>query len=203
MSTCPRQSSLLTSDQQDRERLERIAKGHRESFELMYIDYHRRLSRFLLRLSDDYALTEEVINDTMLVVWDEAINFRGASRVSTWVMSIAYRKAVSTLRSIDRRKNRERKAAVGESLATGAGNESMANQQWLKRALEKLSVEQRMSIELTYYLGYSCAEIAEICDCPVNTVKSRLHAARKRLRKVLPDLADAGLADEEVHHAVE
>jgi RNA polymerase sigma-70 factor (ECF subfamily) len=50
--------------------------------------------------------------------------------------------------------------------------------------------EQRMVLELTYYLGYSCAEIATIMECPVNTVKTRMFHARRKLRDLLPQLAE-------------
>ena len=60
---------------------------------------------------------------------------------------------------------------------------------WLGRALNGLPTEQRAVLELTYYLGYSCEEIAAIMECPVNTVKTRMFHARQKLRVALPALA--------------
>lgn len=62
----------------------------------------------------------------------------------------------------------------------------------LGRALALLSPEQRAVVELTYYEGLSYPEIANLLDCPTNTVKTRMFHARKRLRETLPGL---GLAD--------
>jgi RNA polymerase sigma-70 factor, ECF subfamily len=59
----------------------------------------------------------------------------------------------------------------------------------LEHALERLSPDQRAVLELTYYLGHSCGEIAAIMDCPVNTVKTRMFHARNRLRVLIPALA--------------
>ena len=68
--------------------LRRVADGDRDAFRRLYSQYHRRLHRFLMRLTRDRQLAEEVINDTMLVVWQHARDFRGASRVSTWILGI-------------------------------------------------------------------------------------------------------------------
>jgi len=54
-----------------------------------------------------------------------------------------------------------------------------------------LPLEQRLVLEFAYDMGYSCEEIAEIMDCPVNTIKTRLFHARRKLRDILPDLAGA------------
>jgi RNA polymerase sigma-70 factor (ECF subfamily) len=59
----------------------------------------------------------------------------------------------------------------------------------LERALGCLSPDHRAVLELTYYLGHSCGEIAAIMDCPINTVKTRMFHARNKLRALLPVLA--------------
>jgi RNA polymerase sigma-70 factor (ECF subfamily) len=59
------------------------------------------------------------------------------------------------------------------------------DRQWLDHALEQLPLEQRMVLEFTYYFGHSCEEIADIMECPVNTVKTRMFNARRKLRVIL------------------
>ncbi|MEM6640665.1 MAG: sigma-70 family RNA polymerase sigma factor [Pseudomonadota bacterium] len=180
------------SDALDRARLARVAQGDMVAFESLYADYHDRIARFLLRLSDDHALVEEVINDTLYAVWNQADTFRGSARVSTWIMGIAYRKAISSLRSRERRKNRENDVALqAEQRVKSTEIERTAQSEWIELALSRLPIEQRATIELAYLLGYTCREIAEVQSCPVNTVKTRLFHARRRLRDLLPDLADA------------
>src|ERR1700752_1619529 len=81
------------------ELIAKIAKGDRRSFEEIYNLYHRRLARFLTRLTRRYDVAEEVINDTFWVVWRKARTFRGDSQPSTWILGIAYRKARNAIRS--------------------------------------------------------------------------------------------------------
>jgi len=82
----------------DRRLLQKVAAGDREAFRELYVVYHRRLARFLVRLTRRYEVAEEIINDTLWVVWRKAGEFRGDSRISTWIMGIAYRRALKTLR---------------------------------------------------------------------------------------------------------
>ena len=88
----------LLRGQNDRELLVKILEGDREALRGLYLIYHRRLSGFLLRFTRRTDLVEEVINDTLYVVWCNAGEFRGDSRLSTWIMGIAYRCALKTLR---------------------------------------------------------------------------------------------------------
>ena len=67
------------------ELLRRVAARDEEAFEALYRIYHRRLSRFLMRLTPDYAIAEEVINDTMHIVWDKAEQYDGRAKVSTLI----------------------------------------------------------------------------------------------------------------------
>jgi RNA polymerase sigma-70 factor, ECF subfamily len=166
----------------------RVADGDRKAFEELYHLYHRRMARFLTRLTRRYDLAEEVINDTFWVVWRKARTFRGDSQPSTWILGIAYRKARNAFRASARLAEKNLEAQeVPLTTEAPAGAEELRD--WLVRALEELPVEQRMAVELCYELGYSCEEIAAIMDCPVNTVKTRLFHARAKLQKLLPQLA--------------
>ena len=74
--------------------LARISGGDLRAFEALYRTYHPRLTRFLMTLLGRPPLVEEVLNDTMLVVWKRPEGFNGASKVSTWIFAIAYRTAL-------------------------------------------------------------------------------------------------------------
>src|SRR5262249_35903607 len=173
----------------EKDLIARIADGDRKAFEELYYLYHRRLARFLTRLTHRYDLAEEVINDTFWVVWRKAADFRGDSQPSTWILGIAYRKARNALRAAARagEVNLEEESAP----LTQSDEPFRAEQlrDWLERALAQLPPEQRLGVELCYELGYSCEEIAAIMGCPVNTVKTRLFHARAKLQKLLPQLA--------------
>ncbi|MBV9343564.1 MAG: sigma-70 family RNA polymerase sigma factor [Gammaproteobacteria bacterium] len=171
------------------ELIRRVAAGDRRAFEELYHLYHRRMARFLTRLTHRYDVAEEVINDTFWVVWRKAGDFRGESAPSTWILGIAYRKARSAFRANARRPEENLEVLpdvlTHETPATGA-----ELRDWLGQALDALPVEQRMAVQLCYELGHSCEEIAAIMNCPVNTVKTRLFHARAKLQRLLPQLAE-------------
>jgi len=169
--------------------LERIAVGDKQAFQSLYVTYHRRLARFLTRVTRRYDVAEEIINDTLYVVWCKAAQFRGEARVSTWIMGIAYRRALKTLRRLDANPCGVALEIGDDQAVVAPFEEDMELSQWIERALERLPVEQRLAIELTYYLGHSCEEIAQILECPVNTVKTRMFHARRKLRSLLPRFA--------------
>jgi RNA polymerase sigma-70 factor, ECF subfamily len=166
----------------------KIAEGDRKAFEELYCLYHRRLARFLTRLTRRYDIAEEVVNDTFWVVWRKARSFRGDSQPSTWILGIAYRKARNAFRSSARLA--EKNLQLEQLPPTDeepSGSEELRD--WLGRALAEIPLEQRLAVELCYELGHSCEEIAKIMDCPVNTVKTRLFHARAKLQRLLPQLA--------------
>ncbi len=169
--------------------LQRVAGGDREAFRELYVSYHQRLARFLTRLTRRYDVAEEIINDTLWVVWRKAPEFRGGSKVSTWILSIAYRRALKTLHRLNLGAMVALPDAASVPSETGAATDDRGDlRDWLDHALIQLPADQRLVIELTYYQGLSCAEVAQIADCPVNTVKTRMFHARRKLRLLLPRL---------------
>lgn len=170
------------------ELIARIGAGDRKALEELYSLYHRRMARFLMRLTHRYELAEEIINDTFWVVWLKAREFRGESLPSTWIFGIAYRKARNAFRSASRLAAQNSLEALS---AAGASEPFVAEElrDWLQQALAQLPAEQRLAVQLCYELGYSCEEIAAITNCPANTVKTRLFHARAKLQKFLPQLA--------------
>ena len=184
--------------QQDEDLIRAIAGGDREALDTLYLGYHRRLARFLSRMTPRYDSVEEIINDTFMVVWQRAKDFRGASRVSTWIIGIAYRVALKSLR----RNDGLLWAQSSESLPEGSFDPTEAAElrDWVARGLNQLPLVQRLTMELAYHMGHSIEEIAEITECPVGTVKARMFHAREKLRQYLPMIAGIG-ADEIINHA--
>jgi RNA polymerase sigma-70 factor, ECF subfamily len=172
-------------DDDDRDLLRRIGCADRDAFRQLYLDYYKRLARFLRRVTRHYHDVEEVINDALLIVWQRAGDFRGASRVSTWIFAIAYRCA---LKSVRRSTARSRLTGLefenGAAVVEDAARET-EEQQLLDLGLSCLPLEQRVVLVLAYTMDYSCEEIAAIAGCPVNTVKSRMFHARRKLRTII------------------
>jgi RNA polymerase sigma-70 factor (ECF subfamily) len=173
------------SNERERALLERISVGDRDAFRELYLHYHQRLARFLMRVTHRYEDAEEIINDTLWIVWQRAADFRGASQVSTWIMGIAYRRALNVIRrAAVHQRVMALEALEGEAVEADLGD-ALAKRQMLDFALAQLPLEQRLVLELTYYLDHSCEEIADIMECPVNTVKTRMFNARRKLRAIL------------------
>jgi RNA polymerase sigma factor (sigma-70 family) len=176
----------------DEQLIKRIADHHDlQAFEALYRSYFPRLKRFLDRMTRSATLIEEILNDTMLVVWQKAATFNGTSKVSTWVFSIAYRKALQALRDVDDPVEMDFEQICAEINAQPEHEIQQRQQQRnIGRALDTLPMEQRTVVNLTYYHDMGYQEIAETMDCPVNTVKTRMFHARKRLRILLSSLME-------------
>jgi len=178
-------SSGSSSKARELELLRQVAAGDRTAFKELYLIYHRRLARFLMRMTSRHDLIEEVINDTLWTVWLKAGDFRGDSLVSTWIVGITYRRALKALR----RHGTARPMLVEDVAVAPDVQLEAENREWLGLALAELPLEQRMVMEFSYLMGHSCEEIAQIMQCPVNTVKTRMFHAREKLRRSLPRLA--------------
>ncbi|SFD51527.1 RNA polymerase sigma factor [Paracidovorax konjaci] len=178
-------------DSDDLALLREVAAGNRAALADLYRSYHRRLGQFLTRLTRRTDLIEEIINDCFWVVWQKAEGFRGDSKVSTWLMGIAYRCGLKVLRQdggLSAMEELDDELANAPALGTDPF-ENRELRDWLAKGLEKLSVDQRLVLELAYTNGHSLEEIAVITQAPVGTVKARMFHARVKLRNLLPALA--------------
>ena len=172
--------------------LARVRNRDIQAFEELYRDYHPRLTRFLSSLVRRPQMVEEVLNDTMMVVWSRAGTYNGKSKLSTWIFAIAYRTAMKALRRMDEPVE-DPNADVRESPEPGPdlllGRHR--THRILMGAIDRLSADHRAVVDLTYFHEMGYREIAEIMDCPVDTVKTRMFHARRHLRRALAgELAD-------------
>jgi len=167
----------------------RIATGDERAFAEFYALYRRRLARFMGRVIASPDAVDELINDVMYVVWQDAARFQARSRVSTWVFGIAWHKAV---RALDRQRRFAGLQELDLDELPAEDRGSLEERDWLRRGLDRLPPEQRLVVELTFFVGCSYEEISAIADCPVNTVKTRMFHARRKLRGILNALEGAG-----------
>ena len=170
----------------DGELLERIKARDMSAFERLYRIYQPRLGRFVTNLVHRPELVEEVLDDVMMAVWNSAGNFRGASRVSTWIFGIAYRQAMKARRRWDMPVEQEPDL---EQASPDDGPDELLHQSRrsdaLRSAMDELTADHRAVLDLTYFHGMGYREISEIVGCPVDTVKTRMFHARRRLKRVL------------------
>lgn len=179
-------------DDADRALLERVNGGDARALHTLYLKYYHRLLRFVHRITGQVDSAQEAINDVMLVVWKDGRSFAGRSTVATWILGIAYRKALKLAASSRRWTDRKVDVDFGEWSERFAAPQEHTRmteiQDLLERGLGALTAEQRAVVELTYFFGCSYEEIAAITGVPVNTVKTRMFYARQKLRKLLPQL---------------
>lgn len=187
------QGSLLITNnighiKRDTDLIARICKRDEKALELLYHHYYKRLFRFVARVTRREDLIDEIINDVMYVVWEKAESYNQQCQPSTWIFGIAYNKARQSLRNagnIDEESLDEMDCdnpLLGEN---DSGLKQLEMSNWLEPALDMLSPDQRAVIELTYFQGMHYSEIAVLMECPENTVKTRMHHARKKLTVIL------------------
>ena len=153
------------------------------AFEAIYRRYDQRLTSFLMRLLRRPHLVEELKTDILMIVWERAHTFTGASRPSTWIFGIAYRRAMKALHRIDDpvadpREDFHVSAEPTPEQVLGA----QRARKLLLDTLATLSPDHRAVVELTYFQEMGYREIAEIRRCPVDTVKTRMFHARRILK---------------------
>ncbi|HEX6136495.1 MAG TPA: sigma-70 family RNA polymerase sigma factor [Casimicrobiaceae bacterium] len=199
-------------EQEDLELIHAVARRDRRAFERLYYRHSPRLGRYLMRLLRQADAVDEVMNDVMLVVWQNAARFDPAvSRLTTWLFGIAHNKALKSLAQryarplevpLDPVDSEAQDAdampeATAQTIDAGDPERTLLGRELggaLARALERLSPEHRSVIELAFAEDRSYQEIAAITGSPLNTVKTRMFHARRRLAEILRQwgLAESG-----------
>jgi RNA polymerase sigma-70 factor (ECF subfamily) len=179
--------SAATHAPSDQALITRIAAGDRLAMQLLYMRHHVRIYRFVMRLVRDQELAEDLISEVFLDVWRQADKFQARSAVSTWILSIARFKALSSFkRHVEEKLDEETAAAIKDAgddpeLAIRKKDQG----EILRKCLSRLSPEHREIVDLVYYQGTAIRDAAAIVGIPENTVKTRMFHARKRLSELL------------------
>ena len=179
-------ATAVSSQSRDLRLISLIGEGDMQAFRELYVRYQPRLTRFLFNVVRRQHLVEEVLDDTLMVVWERAGTFKGVCKLSTWIFAIAYRKAMRALRRLDE-PIEDLRAETRHSPDAGPDEEWGRKRlhEVIRSAMRKLSPEHCAVVDLTYYHELGYREIAEILDCPVDTVKTRMFYARRHLKRHL------------------
>lgn len=164
----------------------------RDAFARLYLHFAPRLKAYLMRQGAEDGLAEEVAQEAMLTVWHRAGSFDPAKAgVSTWIFTIARNKRIDRLR-------RERFPEIDPAdpalvpIPPALADTALAQVQdeaRLRRALDSLPPEQAQLLHLAFFQDKSHSTIADECNLPLGTVKSRIRLALVRLRNDLRDIA--------------
>ena len=163
-----------------------IAAGDRRAMQALYARYSVRIYRFVLRLTNDRSLAEDIASEVFIDVWRGAEGFKVKSQVSTWMLAIARHKALSALRRRSDERLDENATAIADPADDAETTVDKRDRNALvQHCLSQLSALHREVLALVYYHEKSVDEVAEIVGAPVNTVKTRMFYARKRMQTLL------------------
>jgi len=165
----------------------RITAGERQALDTLYQRHAQPLFGYLLNLTSDRGLAEEILQDTFVAAWRSAGAFEGRSSVKTWLFGIARRQAHNTLR----RRNLDvtSDAALDQTPSDEPEPEAKAllnaDREAVTSAIERLSAMHREVLLLAFVHELPYSEMAELLEVPLGTVKSRLSNAKRLLRQIL------------------
>lgn len=175
----------------DRGWVRRILRGDRRAAELFVAEHYAAVHRMLWCLTSDPEVTADLTQQTFVKAWQALDGYRGEASLATWLHRIAYHEYTHWLRA---RRPTAPLAAAGEAPDPRIFDQLTTI--LLSRALEQLPDELRDAFLLYHGHELSVREVAEVMEIPVGTVKSRLFAARARLRALLderPETPDPAL----------
>jgi len=174
-----------------------LAGNELDALDVLYDRYHRVAFSMAYRVLGDRLAAEDVVQDAFLSVWRQARSFRadrGSAR--TWLMAIVHHRAIDKLRSHANMPNFVPLEVVQqrESDAPGTWAQvwSSLSGDVVRSALEQLPAEQKKSIELAFFSGYTHVEIAGLMGVPLGTVKGRMRIGLQKLKSML-DRPEAGV----------
>ncbi len=185
----------------DKALVERVQRGEKEAFDLLVLKYEHRLIKLISRYVRDSAEVFDVAQESFLKAYRALPNFRGDSAFYTWLYRIAINTAKNHLVSQSRRPpdsdvdSADAEQFEGESdLKEYATPEHMLLRQEIETtvadAIDQLPADLKTAITLRELEGMSYEEIAQMMECPIGTVRSRIFRAREAINKRLEPLLD-------------
>lgn len=161
-----------------------LARGERDALGELYDRHSPAMLGLGMKLLKDRGEAQEILHDVFLEAWKRAGDYDpGRGSVRTWLMLRMRSRCLDRIKSA----GRSRTSPVGDDMERYMGGKPSdasvrADAARVHGALQQLPEDQRRILELGYFAGLSCSEMATHLDIPIGTVKSRLHAAMKKLR---------------------
>ncbi len=180
---------------EDANLLRQIAQRDQQAFSRLYDRYSSLIYTLVLRMVKSTAEAEDLLQEIFVQIWNKAHMFNDAKGSAyTWMMTLARRKAIDKIRSQDFI-NKEETTDDEDKPVDLPDHDYAANplhaaisreyEEFMQKGLGELAMEQREIIELSYYEGYTQAQIAEQLNIPLGTVKTRMRQGLLKLRDFL------------------
>ena len=185
--TTQQMQHAVTRPADDLDLIRRMKAGDDDAVRDLYTRYGQQLYAYALHLTNDPATAEDVTQNTLVTAWCTAHAFRGDGRLIAWLLGIVHHSAMKALRSpsASRPLDEIEETAPGTNASPEDQAQAEEMKRWVRQGLQDLSTEHRAVLELVFYQGLTLNEVAEVCQCPLGTVKSRLSYARQHLRGLL------------------
>jgi RNA polymerase sigma-70 factor, ECF subfamily len=180
-------------DLADEEVMQLVQSGNPRAFELLYDRHGGAAFSLAYRMVGNRVTAEDVTQEAFLSIWRSRLRYDQArGSVRTWVLGIVHNRAIDALRRSfvhDRRREtmegvEERHEAPERTEVEAARREEARS---IRSALDTLPDEQRRTIELAYFGGFSHRQIADMLDTPIGTVKGRMRLGLEKMRQQLAE----------------
>lgn len=165
--------------------VQRIASADENALRVFFDLHGNSMLAYAIRLVNDQQLAEEIVQDSLVAIWKGARSYRAQSKELTWALGIVYHKSISALRKRQDLQLEETTLDPSEQSLPELQIDASERKQLLRQILCELPVDQKSILELVFYQHLSLEECAQVMNCPLGTVKSRLFTARDNLRKLL------------------
>ncbi|MER6284929.1 ECF RNA polymerase sigma factor SigK [Streptomyces sviceus] len=168
----------------------RVALGDEEAFARVYDTVVGSVLGVVRAVLRDHAQSEEVVQEVLVEVWRTAPRYRSdRGTAANWILTLAHRRAVDRIRSVDAAAARDHKAALLDRLPeydeVAEHVEARLEREQVRRCLRTLTEIQSQAVTLAYYRGLTYRQVAEALALPLGTVKTRLRDGLIRLRDCL------------------
>jgi RNA polymerase sigma-70 factor (ECF subfamily) len=200
----------MTATDADAPLIERIKRGDVKAFEMLVVKYQRRIERLIGRMVRDTDLVQDIAQETFIRAYRAIPQFRGDSAFYTWLYRIAVNTAKKALVEMKRdplvtesaralRDDDYETSRIENELSDGETPEALLASKEIaatvNASIDALSEDLRQAITLREIEGLSYEEIAEVMNCPIGTVRSRIFRAREAIAQRLRPLLDTREGD--------
>ena len=164
--------------------MEQVAAGDSAAFRQLYELSYGKVARYVQRVVRDDSLADDILVQTFTVAWQKSAAYKGDGRITTWLIGISRNIMFREFKKLKQNVPFEEEYSAADTQSQFRVEIKSTNTA-LKAALQTLNVKHREILELVFYQDFSYAEVSELIDIPVNTVKTRVVHAKQALKDVL------------------